>query len=92
LESGQVEEEYSGFGRATTKKEESLVSDNTRNTFWAFAITAALILISLIYVKANVYYIYLVVYIWFGFAGASASPRRRETSLPPGCREWPSAS
>jgi uncharacterized membrane protein YedE/YeeE len=44
------------------------VSNTQRNTFWAFAITAALILISLAYYKTNVYYIYLVVYIWFGFA------------------------
>lgn len=39
-----------------------------RNQLWAFIVTGALILISLIYYKANVYYIYLVVYIWFGFA------------------------
>ena len=44
------------------------MSDTQRNTFWAFAIIAALILISIAYYKANVYYIYLVVYIWFGFA------------------------
>lgn len=39
-----------------------------RNRFWAFAVTGILILISLIYYKANVYYIYLTVYIWFGVA------------------------
>ena len=39
-----------------------------RNKLWAFIVTGVLILISLIYYKANVYYIYLVVYIWFGFA------------------------
>ncbi len=39
-----------------------------RNQLWAFIVTGALILISLIYYQANVYYIYLVVYIWFGFA------------------------
>jgi uncharacterized membrane protein YedE/YeeE len=39
-----------------------------RNKLWAFIVTGALILISMIYYRANVYYIYLVVYIWFGFA------------------------
>lgn len=39
-----------------------------RNTMWAFLITGALALISLLYYQANVYYIYLIVYIWFGFA------------------------
>ncbi len=39
-----------------------------RNQLWAFIVTGAMILISLIYYSANVYYIYLVVYIWFGFA------------------------
>ncbi|MBS1111863.1 MAG: protein of unknown function YeeE/YedE [Nitrospirae bacterium] len=38
-----------------------------RNTMWAFLITGALALISLLYYQANPYYIYLVVYIWFGF-------------------------
>ncbi len=39
-----------------------------RNSAWAFIITGILVLISLIYVKTDIYYIYLVVYIWFGFA------------------------
>lgn len=39
-----------------------------RNKLWAFIVTGILILISMIYYKANVYYIYLMVYIWFGFA------------------------
>ena len=39
-----------------------------RNKFWALIITGALILISLIYIKANIYFLYLVVYIWFGVA------------------------
>jgi len=39
-----------------------------RNKLWAFIVTGILILISLIYYRANIYYIYLVVYIWFGFA------------------------
>ncbi len=39
-----------------------------RNRFWAFAVTGLLILISLLYYSANVYYIYLTVYIWFGVA------------------------
>ena len=39
-----------------------------RNQVAAFLVTGLLILISMLYYKANVYYIYLVVYIWFGFA------------------------
>lgn len=39
-----------------------------RNTIWAFILTGALILVSLTYYKANPYYMYLVVYIWFGAA------------------------
>ncbi|HEX8949246.1 MAG TPA: YeeE/YedE thiosulfate transporter family protein [Dissulfurispiraceae bacterium] len=39
-----------------------------RNQIAAFLVTGLLILISMLYYKANVYYIYLVVYIWFGFA------------------------
>ncbi|MCL5024622.1 MAG: YeeE/YedE family protein [Nitrospirae bacterium] len=42
--------------------------NNKKGQIWAFIITGVLILISLLYYKANVYYIYLVVYIWFGFA------------------------
>ena len=39
-----------------------------KNQTWAFVVTGILILISMLYYKANPYYIYLVVYIWFGFA------------------------
>jgi hypothetical protein len=39
-----------------------------RNKVWAFIITGALILISFMYYKTNVFYMYLVAYIWFGFA------------------------
>jgi uncharacterized membrane protein YedE/YeeE len=39
-----------------------------RNKMWAFILTGALILISLAYYNANVYYMYLVTYIWFGAA------------------------
>jgi uncharacterized membrane protein YedE/YeeE len=39
-----------------------------RNQLWAFIVTGALILISLLYLKANIYYIYVTVYIWFGVA------------------------
>lgn len=39
-----------------------------RNQLWAFIVTGALILISLLYIKANIYYVYLTVYIWFGVA------------------------
>jgi len=39
-----------------------------RNQLWAFIVTGALILVSLFYYRANAYYIYLVLYIWFGVA------------------------
>ncbi len=39
-----------------------------RNKIWAFVLTGALILISLAYYNVNVYYMYLVTYIWFGAA------------------------
>lgn len=39
-----------------------------RNQLWAFIVTGVLILISLLYYQANIYYIYLIVYIWFGFS------------------------
>ncbi len=39
-----------------------------RNQLWAFIVTGAMILISLLYYSANIYYVYLIVYIWFGFA------------------------
>jgi len=42
--------------------------EGKRNTIWAFIITGALLLISFLYYKANVYYMYTLVYIWFGFA------------------------
>jgi uncharacterized membrane protein YedE/YeeE len=38
-----------------------------RNQLWAFIVTGILILISMLYYKVNVYYMYLIVYIWFGF-------------------------
>lgn len=41
--------------------------NNKRNTVWAFVITGVLILISALYYRVNVYYMYLIVYIWFGF-------------------------
>jgi len=44
------------------------LDEERRNTMWAFIITGALILISLLYYSVNIYYIYLIVYIWFGFA------------------------
>jgi uncharacterized membrane protein YedE/YeeE len=37
-----------------------------RNKLWALILTGALLLISYAYYSANVYYMYLVVYIWFG--------------------------
>ncbi len=44
------------------------MDEERRNTMWAFLITGALILISFLYYQVSIYYIYLVVYIWFGFA------------------------
>ncbi len=43
-------------------------NEEKRNKMWAFIITGAFILISLMYYKANVFYMYLIAYIWFGFA------------------------
>jgi len=42
--------------------------EEKRNQIWAFIIVAMLVLVSLIYYKANTYYLYTIVYIWFGFA------------------------
>ncbi|MBW2467609.1 MAG: YeeE/YedE family protein, partial [Deltaproteobacteria bacterium] len=42
--------------------------EEKRNTMWAYIITAALILITIIYASVDVYYMYMAVYIWFGFA------------------------
>lgn len=42
--------------------------EEKRNQIWAFVVTGLLVLVSLAYYKANVYYMYLVVYIWFGIA------------------------
>jgi uncharacterized membrane protein YedE/YeeE len=42
--------------------------EEKKNQIWAFIITGALILISVIYYQVNAYYMYLIAYIWFGFA------------------------
>ena len=42
--------------------------EEKRNSIWAYLITGALILISLLYWAADTYYMYLIVYIWFGYA------------------------
>ena len=42
--------------------------EEKRNQIWAFVITAALIVVSFVYYSVNVFYLYTVVYIWFGFA------------------------
>jgi len=42
--------------------------EEKKNQIKAFAVLGMMILISLLYYKANVYYMYLVVYIWFGLA------------------------
>ncbi|MHB8836032.1 MAG: YeeE/YedE family protein [Candidatus Methylomirabilia bacterium] len=42
--------------------------DMKNNVFWAYLITGLLLVTSLGYYSFNPYFIYLVVYIWFGFA------------------------
>jgi uncharacterized membrane protein YedE/YeeE len=42
--------------------------EEKKNQIVAFVITGLLILVSLIYYKVNTYYLYTIVYIWFGFA------------------------
>ncbi len=42
--------------------------EETKNKIWALVVTGLLILVSFIYYKVNTYYIYTIVYIWFGFA------------------------
>jgi uncharacterized membrane protein YedE/YeeE len=42
--------------------------EEKKNQIKAFAVLGLLVLISLLYYKANVFYMYLVVYIWFGVA------------------------
>lgn len=42
--------------------------EERKNTIWAFAIMGALVLTSLLYYNANAFYMYIVVYIWFGVA------------------------
>lgn len=39
-----------------------------QNVYWAYFILGLLVLISITFAKAHVYYIYLVAYIWFGVA------------------------
>ena len=42
--------------------------EEKKNQMWAFGIMGAMILISLLYYSANVFYTYIIVYIWFGVA------------------------
>ncbi len=42
--------------------------NNRKGQIWAFLITGILILISFLYYQTSVYYMYLVAYIWFGYA------------------------
>ncbi len=42
--------------------------EERKNKIWAFAIMSALILVSLVYYSVNVFYMYLIAYIWFGVA------------------------
>ncbi len=44
------------------------MNQEKRNVMWAYLVTGALILVTLAYVAVDVYYMYLAVYIWFGFA------------------------
>lgn len=46
----------------------SELTETKRNTMWAYIITGALLLLSLVYWSIDVYWMYLVVYIWFGYA------------------------
>jgi uncharacterized membrane protein YedE/YeeE len=48
--------------------ETTVDTSQKKNQVWAFIITGIMILVSLAYYKANVYYMYLVAYTWFGFA------------------------
>ncbi|HWR97393.1 MAG TPA: YeeE/YedE family protein [Candidatus Methanoperedens sp.] len=43
-------------------------AEEKKNAVWAYLITGLLLLISLLYYNVSPYYIYVVVYIWFGFA------------------------
>jgi uncharacterized membrane protein YedE/YeeE len=49
-----------------TRREKTV--EDRKNAIWAFIITGALVLITVLYYKANVFYLYLTVYIWFGYA------------------------
>lgn len=42
--------------------------EEKKNQIWALIITGVMLLISAVYYSINVYYIYVVAYIWFGFA------------------------
>ncbi|TAL24966.1 MAG: YeeE/YedE family protein [Nitrospirae bacterium] len=48
--------------------ETTVDTSEKKNQIWAFIITGAMLLISLMYYKASPYYMYIVVYVWFGFA------------------------
>ena len=42
--------------------------EEKKNQIWAFIVTGMMLLVSAIYYSVNPYYIYVVAYIWFGFA------------------------
>ncbi len=44
------------------------VDNSKKNQVWAFLITGILIFVSFLYYKVNPYYMYVVAYMWFGFA------------------------
>ncbi|MBE0446728.1 MAG: YeeE/YedE family protein [Actinobacteria bacterium] len=51
---------------AKTNNKVGLGSTDKRSLFWVFFILGLLILTSLVYAQADRYYMYLVVYMWFG--------------------------
>lgn len=42
--------------------------EEKKNQIWAFIVTGMMLLVSAIYYSVNPYYIYVIAYIWFGFA------------------------
>lgn len=42
--------------------------EDKKNKIWAFIVTGMMLLVSAIYYSVNPFYIYVVAYIWFGFA------------------------
>jgi uncharacterized protein len=51
-----------------TESQASALAEAKRNTMWAYIVTGALLVLSMVYWSIDVYWTYLVVYIWFGYA------------------------